>query len=263
MDYWNSAIKYIVAVVLTLTIVPYLTAYLASKLGHFSKKMLVNNLGPNSQLLVGGLGVAVHEFGHALFAVVFGHHIDKIQLLNFHYAQTGTLGSVEHSWNERNIYQRLGNFFIGIGPYYMCSIAIYLLQRFLLNHKMDFSEVIASSGDLRLNSFSNIISSVVTNFEQIFSGASWAFILIYFILTTMIASTGYDLSKEDLNTVKQGVIPWVIVLLICSIVAVFLHLQAEITTILSVVIVFSVVFLVQAIIYILISLVLIRIISIL
>ncbi|AKP68358.1 membrane protein [Companilactobacillus ginsenosidimutans] len=247
---------------LTMSAVPYVTALIASWLGHVSKSMLVSDLGPNSQLAVGGLGVAIHEFGHASFAFLFGHRVTHMQLLNFHYAESGTLGSVEHTWNDHNVYQRLGNFFIGLAPYYMCSIALYLLQKVLLHNTLNFASVLKTTGDFEFNSLSTIVSAVISNFTNVFSNASWPMIILYFVLSVMIASTGYDLSSEDLSTVTKGVTPWMIVLAIVSIVMVFLNLKAQMVSLISVVIVFSLLFLVQALIYILISMVVIKIIGI-
>ncbi|MFD1472032.1 hypothetical protein [Companilactobacillus mishanensis] len=261
MEFWNDYLRWIVGTVLVFTAVPYFTALIASWLGHVSKGMLVNNLGPNSQLVVGGLGVAIHESGHALFAIIFGHKVTKIQLLNFHYAQNGTLGSVEHSWRENNIYQRLGNFFIGLAPYYMCSIALYLLQKFLLGTTFDFSGVLQSTDIAQFTSLSKLATSVFDNFMTIFANASWGMIIFYLVLLIMISSTGYDLSDEDFNTVKKGLLPWGTVLLLLSTLAVMFGWQIQLLNWMSVMIVFSVLFLVQALIYILVSLVVIRILS--
>jgi hypothetical protein len=262
VDLWNNYLKWIIATVLTMTVVPYFTAIIASWLGHVSKKMLVENLGPNSQLAVGGLGVAIHESGHALFALLFGHKITKIQILNFHYADNGTLGSVEHSWRKNNVYQQLGNFFIGLAPYYMCSIVLYFLQKVLLHNNLELSTVLPTSGQLQTSVLSDIFNAVISNFTNVFSNTSIIMIIIYLVLSVMIASTGYDLSTEDLHTVNQGIVPWMVVLLVLSLILTIFNMQSFLMAIISVVIVFSVLFLLQAILYILLAIIFIRIISI-
>lgn len=200
-------LKWILGVLVTFTIVPYVTARIVSWIGHIAKKTLVDNLGNNSQLVVGGLGVVIHEFGHALFAFIFGHKVTKVQLLNIHYQNSGALGSVQHSWNENNIYQRLGNFFIGLAPYYTCSLALYLLQKFLLKAQLNFTSM---SADTLLDA-NNLVESVLNNLKMSFANGTWSMIALYLLLTIMIASTGYDLSDADFKTVHQGIIPWLIV----------------------------------------------------
>ena len=261
MDLWDTYFKWIIFFMLTFTLVPYLTAIIASWLGHISKRLLVQNLGPNAQLAVGGLGVAIHEFGHASFAIIFGHHIQHVQLLNFRYAQTGSLGSVEHTWNQRNVYQRLGNFFIGLAPYYMCSIALYGLQKLLLHSNLNFGSILESNSEFSVNTVNNIFSVIGTNLITMFNQASIVTIVIYFILTVMIASTGYDLSSADLHTVIQGLTPWLVVLAIISIILTILGMQSLMGMLMSVVIVFSILFLIQALFYILISIIFLQIVG--
>ncbi|WP_245995070.1 hypothetical protein [Companilactobacillus furfuricola] len=262
MEIFSSFFQWVLLVLIAFALVPYLTAWVTSKIGHFSKEMLVNNLGPNSQLVIGGLGVIIHEFGHAFFALLFRHHVDRVQLLNIHYANTGTLGSVEHSWNQRSLYQRLGNFFIGIAPYYMCSIVLLVLQKFLLNSNIDFS-IFENADKIDFNLLNLGFMAVLDNLLSMYSHASWLFIILSIIVFTLIASTGYDLSVEDFHTVNQGVIPWVIVLIGITIICLIFQQQSFLTMAVGVMIIFSIAFMIQAIVYICFSLIVIRILSLL
>jgi hypothetical protein len=261
LDFWNDYLKWVVATMIAMMAVPYVTARIASALGHVSKKSLVEGLGPNSQLLVGGLGVSIHEFGHAAMAYLFGHKVTHVQLLNFHYAETGTLGSVNHSWNDKNLYQQLGNFFIGLAPYYVSSIALYFLQKVLLHYNLNFTQAL-STKTLDSNTISSLITSVFDNFAEMFSQASIPMIIVYLILSVMISSTGYDLSKEDFQTVNQGIIPWLVVLFVIATLAVIFNLTNQLVGLLMIVTIFSLLFLIQSLLYILVSIFFIRIISI-
>jgi len=81
--------------------------------------------------LFGWLGTIVHELGHAIFCIVFGHKITAMKLFDPD-PKTGTLGYVEHSYNSANVYQQVGNFFIGIGPILLGTAIIYFLSYLLL-----------------------------------------------------------------------------------------------------------------------------------
>jgi len=163
---WNSYFGFVITFVAIFTLVPYLTSLITSWLGHLSKIILVDNLGNNSQLVVGGLGVIIHELGHAIFAYLFGHKVTHVQLLNLNYRQSGALGSVDHRWNDRNVYQMLGNFFIGLAPYYMCSLALFLLQKYLLNAQFSISSLTQSLNINTTLSASMIFDSVLDNLKS-------------------------------------------------------------------------------------------------
>ena len=81
--------------------------------------------------LFGWLGTIIHELGHAFFCLIFGHKITALKLFAPD-PETGTLGYVEHTYNSSNIYQLVGNFFIGIGPILLGTAFIYLLLYLLL-----------------------------------------------------------------------------------------------------------------------------------
>ncbi len=62
------------------------------------------------------LGTPIHELGHAIMCLFFGHKITEMKLLLPPNHPSGNLGYVEHSYNKRNLWARLGNLFIGLGP---------------------------------------------------------------------------------------------------------------------------------------------------
>ncbi|MBL3530991.1 hypothetical protein JMJ99_06370 [Companilactobacillus zhachilii] len=250
---WNSYFGFVITFVAIFTLIPYLTSLITSLLGHLSKRTLVNNLGNSSQLVVGGLGVIIHELGHAIFAYLFGHKVTNVQLLNLNYRQSGALGSVDHRWNDRNVYQMLGNFFIGLAPYYMCSIALFLLQKYLLNAQFSISSLTQSLNINTTLSASMIFDSVLDNLKASFANASLGMIALYIVLTIMIASTGYDLSSNDLMTVNKGILPWVVTLLILGSIFYVLNVRTAVISGSVYFIAFSVLFMFHAIISIVLS----------
>lgn len=250
---WNNYFGFVITFVAIFTLVPYLTSLITSWLGHLSKVTLVNNLGNNSQLVVGGLGVIIHELGHAIFAYLFGHKVTNVQLLNLNYRQSGALGSVDHRWNDRNVYQMLGNFFIGLAPYYMCSLALFLLQKFLLNAQFSITSLTQSLNVNTTLSVSMIFDSVLDNLKSSFANASFGMIALYIVLTIMIASTGYDLSRNDFMTVNKGILPWVVTLLVLGSIFYVFNLRTAIISGSVYFIAFSVLFMFHAIISIVLS----------
>jgi hypothetical protein len=94
-------------------------------------KSLERSLGNGGVYLVAWLGTPLHELGHALFCVIFGHKIEEIKFFQPDPA-TGTLGYVYHRWNPRNPWHVLGNFFIGVGPMVLGSAVLFALFYFLI-----------------------------------------------------------------------------------------------------------------------------------
>ncbi len=259
---WDSYFGFVITFVVIFTLVPYFTSLITSWLGHLSKIILVDSLGNSSQLIVGGLGVIIHELGHAIFAYLFGHQVTHVQLLNLNYRQSGSLGSVDHRWNDRNVYQMLGNFFIGLAPYYMCSLTLYLLQKYLLKAQFSITSLNQSLDINTTLSVRMIFESVLDNLKSSFANASLGMIVLYIVLTIMIASTGYDLSRNDFMTVNKGILPWIVVLIVLGSVLYVLNIRVAVISGSVYFIAFSVLFMFHAIISIVLAMIVIKILGI-
>jgi hypothetical protein len=109
-------------------ILVFITSWLASLVTIFSYQVLGMNL---YLALFGWLGTSVHELGHALFCPLFAHKIKKISLFSPN-RETDSLGVVIHSFNPNSLYERIGNFFIGIGPVILGPLVIFLAAQWLL-----------------------------------------------------------------------------------------------------------------------------------
>lgn len=92
---------------------------------------LTNMMGLRGYVYLTFPGVILHETGHLLFCLIFRHRVTDFKLFSPEFS-SGRLGYVEHSYNKHNIYQRIGNFFIGSGPVWFGVGVIFLLSKWLL-----------------------------------------------------------------------------------------------------------------------------------
>jgi len=88
--------------------------------------------------VLGWPGTLVHELGHALFCPLFGHKITKMQLVSFN-PKGGSAGFVSHTFDRRNPWHQVGNFFISVGPVLLGALTVYLLLRYLAGFPLELS----------------------------------------------------------------------------------------------------------------------------
>jgi hypothetical protein len=183
---------------------------------HYIHKILESNaqplLGRTLYLyFFGGLGTAIHEAGHALMCFPFGHKITEIELFNPN-PNTGTLGFVNHSYNPKNIWALIGNFFISIGPIILGSIVIYFSAYFLISKGFfgSFDNLnISFLHFTSLNTFKSLIiesknaylefSSLLFTIENL---QNWKFWLFIYILITV--GGNMTLSPADIKGASKG-----------------------------------------------------------
>lgn len=149
------------------------------------------------------LGVVIHELGHAFFCKVFGHKITDMKL--FSPDQNGTLGYVTHSFDPKSFYQKVGNFFIGIGPIWFGSFVIFILTKFLFPQLLS-SLVVHQDGSF-LESCWLMFTSAFSGFSAFLSEGSYKRWSTYLWLYLVI-SIGFHLtlSKPDLEGAKSGLV---------------------------------------------------------
>jgi len=98
-----------------------------------------------------------------------------------------------------------------------------------------------------------IFDSVLHNLKSSFANSSWGMIIIYIVLKIMNASTGYDLSSNDFMTVNKGILPWVVTLIVFGSIFYVFHIRTAIISGSVYFIAFSVLFMFHAIISIVLS----------
>lgn len=179
--------------------------------------------GRKGFLLTAWIGVPVHELGHAIMCLVFRHKIVATQFFPTDTSQ-GALGYVQHQYNQKSIYQRIGNFFIGIGPIISGITALILLMRYfvpasyyLFNTNL---ETTVTSTSINLDMIQNMFLSTFFLLKSLFTMSNlltpsfWLFLFIAICISAHIA-----LSKPDIKGSIDGVIVMFIVLFLFNIIA--------------------------------------------
>lgn len=196
-------------------------------------------VGENASKIIiatGIIGTPIHELSHALMCLVFGHKITEIKL--YKPDSDGTLGYVKHSYNPKNLYHQVGNFFIGIAPIFGGSGVILLLMYLLVPGI--FSEVTDELKFIPLISFnlfeaSTYLASLQVFWDivkDIFGFTNTGSILwwIFIVLSFMIASH-MELSTADIKSGFKGFLFIAALLLIADIIMYFVSKPAlEATT---------------------------------
>ena len=178
----------------------------------FIENRAVNTLGRGWYLgLFGWLGTIVHELGHAIFCIIFGHKITDMKLFSPD-PETGTLGYIKQSYNRTNIYQLVGNFFIGIGPILLGTAVVFILTYCLLGFNPLNTSSYFNLASSQLNSwdtFRDVFQSLWNSsghlFLEIFSWqhlSSWQ--LYAFIYLVFAIGSSITLSPPDIKAALGG-----------------------------------------------------------
>ena len=165
-------------------------------------------------------GTVLHELSHALFCVLFRHRITAMKL--FQVGEDGTLGYVEHSWNPKSTYQKIGNFFIGTGPIWIGSLAIYVSALLLLSgpvfaplQQIQLHDGAFSSGSASLATFGLVGSALwdilrhMMSWEHVTRWQSYLFLYLVFAIGSHVT-----LSPPDLKGAWKGMVALLVVLLL-------------------------------------------------
>lgn len=152
----------------------------------------------------GLIGTPIHELSHAIMCVVFMHKIDEVKLFHID-RESGTLGYVKHSYNKKNLYQVIGNFFIGTAPIVVGTLVIFLFVKLMLPET--FSEigiyvdefVAAQSYNDGEKILSVGFNSVVGIVESIFSSIDVGILWWAFMVIALCIALHMNLSSLDIK----------------------------------------------------------------
>jgi hypothetical protein len=189
-----------------------------------SQIYLTKTFGRRGILITAWIGTPIHEIGHWIQCVIWLHKIKSVKLLQTD-DPNGVLGYVEHQFNPKSVYQRIGNFFIGIGPIISgigtIVLAMYLLvpQSFATLHNQ-IQQNAAAGQKLDLHMLQTLGESVLLMGKSLFTAdnftqpAFWIFVILAICISSHIA-----LSKPDIENSYQGLLTILSVLILINLIA--------------------------------------------
>jgi hypothetical protein len=158
------------------------------------------------------IGTPIHEISHAILCTVFGHKINEIAL--FRPGEDGTLGFVMHSYNPRNLWHIIGNFFIGIAPVFGGTLALALITYFILPNGKELLTQLNNAPFIHLSDLSR--SAIMSLCEQLFTTLKYSatqstslFILWFYL----VASISLHLSPSTID-IKGGIFGFLLFIVI-------------------------------------------------
>lgn len=193
---------------------------------------IVGENGTKILLITGVVGTPIHELSHALMCVLFGHKIEEVKLYDPS-AEDGTLGYVNHSFNPRNIYHQIGNFFIGVAPI-LCGSGVLLLLMYLLV-PVTFAEVTAELQFVALLSTDFLDPSTYLGYldifweivSDVFDFTNTGNVLWWvFVILSLLICSHMELSTADIKGGLKGFLYLAGGLLIADVILYFVSLSA-------------------------------------
>ena len=181
-----------------------------------------HNFGWSGYCVLGSIGVTFHELSHLITSVLFGHKINEVRLFRpFKGSVDGTLGYVNHSWNNNSMYQKIGNFFIGTAPMFFGAGLLFIVLR--IAYPSAFTDVteISEIPNSLMFAFSNmfnlsnlfttwtLIVSLIAIFICPYMHMSWSDIkgaasgAVALIITAFIISLASEIIPDDVVSQTQ------------------------------------------------------------
>lgn len=193
----------------------------------FTRITYVKTAGTTLDIVITGwIGTPIHELGHAIFCLIFRHQITEMKLYSPN-STDGTIGYVNHSYDTKSTYQKIGNFFIGVGPIIFGAMVLYALLYFLVPNNTDvlssieeqskslvrgvrgeWAGVLGSLWDSTLNTLSALFRK--SNFTDY---KFWIFLYL-----SMCISSHMELSPPDIKGAWRGLLTLVIFFLVFNII---------------------------------------------
>jgi hypothetical protein len=190
-------------------------------LARFTRIVHIKSIGDKFDIIITGwIGTPIHELGHAIFCILFFHRITEIKFYSPDLSDD-TLGYVAHTYNLKSRYQRIGNFFIGIGPILFGSLILYALLYFLMPELvfLHTKTGLQSMDFMHPNYWHNLWDafyfttvSILCGLFDIQNFSNWRFWV--FLYLSFCISSHMELSPPDIKGSRDGLISIIFAILI-------------------------------------------------
>lgn len=187
-----------------------------------SNRNFEKSLGRNAIMVTGVIGTPVHEFSHAITALIFGHKITDIKLFQ-RPDRDGVMGYVNHAYNAKNVYHQVGNFFIGIAPIFGGLLVIMALMGVLLPQLLESLMAVMTQAmvveSLSLSGFAGVFSAYWELLKLLFAGDNFHNLGFYlFLFLAACISAHISLSPADIKGAFKGLTFIFMILLILNVI---------------------------------------------
>lgn len=205
-----KSIVFTISQLFTILAIFFIIGWLLYILEKATTKNFIKSLGKKSLYFTALIGTPLHELGHFLFCIIFNHRVKEVRLFKLDHS-SGQLGYVTHSYNQKSLYQSIGNLFIGAAPLITGTILIFFLYKFLLPEGQSFLNQYQSFfnyTEISLNQLGNIfLQSTILFFSFIFRAeniSNWQFWL--FLYLTLSISAHIAPSPADFKGITNGLL---------------------------------------------------------
>lgn len=180
-------------------------------------RLFYKQMGENGKAvtyITGFIGTPVHELSHAFMCLVFLHKITKIKFFQID-PDSRVLGYVNHTYNKKNPYQRLGNLFIGTAPLVIGSCILAAMLYLMLPD--DFASlkafiVFVSAREFTFSTLLRLTGSILDlsfSFEMLANPIWWMFLIIGCFI-----ALHQTLSLADIKNSLGGLFVYIIIIFI-------------------------------------------------
>ncbi len=192
---------------LTLLAGIFIIGFILGQMEGLANQTLWRTFGKKGILVSAFIGTPVHEMSHLIMCFVFHHKVEKVKLIQFR-SNDGTLGFVRHRYNPGSLYQKMGNFFIGIAPIIGGIVTVFLLMNWLMPETfhtcirliLSYNHGETSRGTNALFALGLALLRTVFAWHNLGSFRFWLFLLL-----SMGVSAHVSLSKEDVRGAVSGI----------------------------------------------------------
>ncbi len=194
---------------------------------------LLGSFGRGVVIATSLVGTPVHEGGHALMCLLFGHRITEMRLWQLH-SEDGTMGYVTHAYNPRNPYHILGNLFIGFGPILsglgVVTLILWLCFPDSLGAYLAASRALVAAGEGSIPLLREGLELLPRMAKEAFSASTPVWASILGLLGIFSVSLHIELSPSDLKSVCRALPLYLLLILlltgICALLDGVFHIPA-------------------------------------